>query len=445
MITWMQRHKKWLVITIWISTFAFVGAGFVGWGSYNYGRSSSTVATVGSKEIKITDLQDEYNKLYGQYQQMFGAKFNKELAKQFKLEETAYNTLVQKFLLLNLADKFGLQATNQDVAKELVKIPAFIKNGKFDKQTYTQVLKQNRTTPNEFESRLKRDLTISKLTSIFTTTLNTTTLNNLNKLFFMEDEVSINILDSKNIKINYSNTDIKKLWEKTKDNYKTLPSYQINIVKVPFTKDEKKTKKTALKKYLSLKKEKEHFNKTITINKTTTLVSSENFKKIITSKVGTVLKPIKTKNSFIIVKLIKTIKPQIKPFSDVKDLVKQTYITNSKQQILNKKRDELLQNFKGKNIGYINLQNLPKIKNLSQEETINVVKNIIASQQQINFVELPNKIVVFKIINSKFTNNNTTPDELTKQIAQMKNNEILTNILKDLQSKYTIISNMKVK
>ncbi len=32
MITWMQRHKKWLVITIWISTIAFVGAGFVGWG-----------------------------------------------------------------------------------------------------------------------------------------------------------------------------------------------------------------------------------------------------------------------------------------------------------------------------------------------------------------------------------------------------------------------------
>ena len=33
MITWMQRHKRWLVITIWISTIAFVGAGFVGWGS----------------------------------------------------------------------------------------------------------------------------------------------------------------------------------------------------------------------------------------------------------------------------------------------------------------------------------------------------------------------------------------------------------------------------
>ena len=43
MITWMQRHKKWLVITIWISTIAFVGAGFVGWGSYEYGKQGGVV------------------------------------------------------------------------------------------------------------------------------------------------------------------------------------------------------------------------------------------------------------------------------------------------------------------------------------------------------------------------------------------------------------------
>ena len=43
MITWMQRHKKWLVITIWISTIAFVGAGFVGWGSYKYGTQGGVV------------------------------------------------------------------------------------------------------------------------------------------------------------------------------------------------------------------------------------------------------------------------------------------------------------------------------------------------------------------------------------------------------------------
>ena len=52
MITWMQKHKKYLVITIWISTIAFVGAGFVGWGAYKFGAAADAIATVG--ETKVT-------------------------------------------------------------------------------------------------------------------------------------------------------------------------------------------------------------------------------------------------------------------------------------------------------------------------------------------------------------------------------------------------------
>lgn len=96
MITWMQRHKKWLVITIWISTIAFVGAGFVGWGSYNYGSKGSVVATIGNKEINFEELNKEYSSLYGQYAQLFGDSFNQELAKQLRLEDIALSQLLQK-------------------------------------------------------------------------------------------------------------------------------------------------------------------------------------------------------------------------------------------------------------------------------------------------------------------------------------------------------------
>ena len=52
MITWMQKHRKWLVITIWISTIAFVGAGFVGWGAYDFNLArSSSAAKVGGEKI----------------------------------------------------------------------------------------------------------------------------------------------------------------------------------------------------------------------------------------------------------------------------------------------------------------------------------------------------------------------------------------------------------
>ena len=99
MITWMQKHKKWLIVTIWISTIAFVGAGFVGWGSYDYGKSNSTVAIVGDTEIPMNDLQNEYSAIYNQYQQILGKSFNQELAKQLKIEDMALERVIQKILL----------------------------------------------------------------------------------------------------------------------------------------------------------------------------------------------------------------------------------------------------------------------------------------------------------------------------------------------------------
>ena len=59
MISFMQKHKKYLVITIWVSTIAFVGAGFVGWGSYDFSSTSNAVAVVGENKVSINEMQRE--------------------------------------------------------------------------------------------------------------------------------------------------------------------------------------------------------------------------------------------------------------------------------------------------------------------------------------------------------------------------------------------------
>ena len=60
MIEWMQKHKKWLVVTIWIATIAFIGAGGFAWGVYDYSLSGDSVAKVG----KITISKAEYMMRY---------------------------------------------------------------------------------------------------------------------------------------------------------------------------------------------------------------------------------------------------------------------------------------------------------------------------------------------------------------------------------------------
>src|SRR5574344_2707017 len=132
MITWMQKHKKWLVITIWISTIAFVGAGFVGWGSYSYGSKGGVVAKVGDKEVSVEEYQQEYSNLYNEYSKMYGPMFSKELASQLKLEDIAFKKLLEKNLIMAYGDSLGLVATDEEVAKELIKYEVFQKDGKFE-------------------------------------------------------------------------------------------------------------------------------------------------------------------------------------------------------------------------------------------------------------------------------------------------------------------------
>ena len=233
MITWMQRHKRWLVITIWISTIAFVGAGFVGWGSYEYGKQGGVVAVVGEREVSVEEYQEEYSNLYEQYSKMFGSMFNKELAEQLKLKDVAYKQVLQRNLILSYADSLGLDVTNEDIAKELVKYDAFIKDGKFDKDTYIKVLAQNRMTPIAFEESLKRGLLLQKVQSLFDLNPNGAEIENLSKLIFLEDDISIKILSLNDISVELKDDEIKKYWEENKNSYMSEVSYDLVYKDIP--------------------------------------------------------------------------------------------------------------------------------------------------------------------------------------------------------------------
>lgn len=82
----MQKHKKYLMITIWVSTIAFVGAGFVGWGSYDFSSTSNAVAVVGKTKVSINEMQREYSRLYGIYNQLVGGTLDEEQAKKWGLK-----------------------------------------------------------------------------------------------------------------------------------------------------------------------------------------------------------------------------------------------------------------------------------------------------------------------------------------------------------------------
>ena len=444
MIDWMQRHKKWLVITIWISTIAFVGAGFVGWGSYSFGKSGSTVASVGDRNIEYKDLQKEYNNLYAQYQQMFGNQFNQEMAEKLKLQDQAVNNLIQKNLLLNLADEIGLDATDNEIAATLVQYEAFLKDGKFDKAQYQQVLKQNRSNTVEFEESLSKDLTIQKTMKALSLSTDKATATALSNLFFVEDKISIHVIDAKNIKINYTQDELKAFYEKNKNDYKSLKQYKLKTSYVDIQdKDQKISKKEALKKYLSLKKKESTFEGTTFIDESTTFLTKEDMDKIFKSKIGDFIKPIALQDKYMIAQIEEIIEPKVLSYEKVKTQIESVYEKQLQSTKLNAKKDDLIKNFKGKDVGYVSKEKTQTLDKLSKEETTQFLNQLFSSQNSIGSVEFDDKIVVFKILDSKLATNKEDNINITQNIDQILNNVMVTKLIESLEKQYKITKYFK--
>jgi len=441
MIEWMQRHKKWLIVTIWISTIAFVGAGFVGWGSYDYGKSDSAVAIVGKKEVPLKDLQNEYSNLYGQYQQMLGENFNQEMAQQLKLEDTALQRIVQKYLLLNYADDIGMIATDEEVGLELLKINAFFKDGKFDKDTYISVLRQNQRTIKEFEAQIKQDILINKVQNLFLSPLKQNELENISSLIFSEDEVSINIVSDSDIKIKITEDILKDYWNNNKSNYKSESGYEIlyNKIEQVEEKTKKEMRKVALREYLDLKKDKKKFEDTMVLYTSSNFLNNEDFKSIITSKEDTIFKPMYRDNNYYVIKLVKKLLPEELPYKEVQDQVKKDFTEEMRIKKLNEKADKIASNFTGKNIGYVNRNNIPSIDGLIDLERDEFIKHLFSATEVLNTVNLGSKVVVYKITNSRFTQNDATKNQTISQtIESLKANSLSASLLAKLASKYEV-------
>jgi len=231
MITWMQRHKKWLIITIWISTIAFVGAGFVGWGQYSYGDKAGAVAKVGNIEVTQGQLQKTYSNLYGQYSKMFQGNFDEEKAKSFGLQSQALNQLTQQALILNLADSLNLEINDKELLTEIKTQKYFFENGVFNKGIYKQVLSRNNLSIKEYEEDVRRELLIRKTLKLLPVEANKNELKIIDTIGNIADKINYKLLTNKDIKIDTSDEKLKAFWENMKNNFMTDISYDIKYIK----------------------------------------------------------------------------------------------------------------------------------------------------------------------------------------------------------------------
>ncbi|MBE0494788.1 MAG: SurA N-terminal domain-containing protein [Campylobacterales bacterium] len=479
MITWMQRHRKYLVITIWVSVIAFVGAGFVGWGAYDFNTDrSSSVAKVGKKKITITEFQMAYNNYFSYYNTLFNGQLTQERAEQMGLDKIVLENLINEALMLNYAEDLGLVTLDTDVKEMLLRDENFHTDGAFDKDLYYRLLQNAGITAKAYEESLKKQVLLEKLNGIITLQPTEQEKELFASALFMQDKLGVQVLRLGANEIQTNDENLRAFWEPQKSSFLTPTSYTIDSIFVPastevasdealqlFFEENKfnyryedgrlkeladalpelrhdvaleMARKEALNTYLAFKKDE------VKAEKTETLYESDSFFEVELLKeadIGDVLKPIATDEGYMIVKLVSLNSPVPMSFEEAKPFLRETFETEKTQELLTQKAKDLLDSFKGESIGFVTRDSIVSINGLSEEEGSLFLSRVFDNNQKKGYVILDDKAVLYEILEQKLLDQ-TKLEQYNKlveeHVYQVKNNEVNQALAEALKKRYKI-------
>jgi len=139
--------------------FVVIVVSFVFWGVGGQGPTSSVVAIVDGKRITDTEFQKEMRFYTG------GRTVSDE--EYASLSQQVLQGIIERKLLLNEADRLGLEVSDDEVMRQIYKIEAFQKeDGSFSLEMYERYLKLSGTDDVKFREGLYESLLAQKVVSL---------------------------------------------------------------------------------------------------------------------------------------------------------------------------------------------------------------------------------------------------------------------------------------
>jgi len=122
------------------------------------------MAKVGSYVITAQEVNRAYQNLYDTYRDLLKDKFNESIEKSLRAQ--ALQELIVNRLLVTEAERLGLRVSDEELQSVIMKMPAFSRNGRFDKQVYDGILDRINMKPAAFEENQREFLMRQKLENL---------------------------------------------------------------------------------------------------------------------------------------------------------------------------------------------------------------------------------------------------------------------------------------
>lgn len=139
---------------------------FVFWGIGSFtDYRKEIVAEVNRDKITLSQFQEYYNFKYTQLKQTLGDISQEDLQKM-RLKETVLEELIEQKLIEQIAKKYGIRVTDEELKLAITHTPAFQEKGSFNPARYQSFLRSLNLTPKAFEELIRADILRQKLANL---------------------------------------------------------------------------------------------------------------------------------------------------------------------------------------------------------------------------------------------------------------------------------------
>ncbi len=230
MLKFMRKYTKSYLIKIIFAVIIIVFIFYFGAGSIN--DRDTTIAEVGDFDISYPEYWETYNRVlqsFGPVRDKMDEKFIADL------KENVLYDMIDKYILLTEAKKLGVAVSDMEFAELVGNNEAFMKDGKFDKDRYVAVLKQNRLDPEQYEKSQRTMLLMGKVSNIIMDTGTAVTGEDIwagyvrekGKVDLAYDRFSPS---SYRDKVTVSDKELSDLYEKEKHRFRGEDTYRLKYI-----------------------------------------------------------------------------------------------------------------------------------------------------------------------------------------------------------------------
>ncbi len=220
MLDFMRRNAQSWMIKAALGAVVVV---FVFWGIWSpHEGQERDVVKIGDQTITVTEVRNYYQNLRERYQSAYGGNLPDEMVKKLGLKEKTLEALVHRTLLLQEARRLKLTVSPEEVQAVVQAIPAFQKDGVFNKTTYQAALQRARLTPAEFETGQKQMILISKVQNILVSSVKVSDreLMDAYRQTFEKLDLDVLFVPTDTQQVSATPEELKEYFSKHKDDFK---------------------------------------------------------------------------------------------------------------------------------------------------------------------------------------------------------------------------------